>query len=134
MTNFEKLDRLIPQYGENKQQLDMYDKRCKEDNKAIKDIMTDLVLERYIAGGYRVVRSVTVRESMDEDLLLDILKQNCATDQLKNLIKTKEYVDMDALEKALYNGEIDKDTILAMDKAKTSKTVTSLRISKLKED
>lgn len=134
MTNFEKLDKLVPQYGANKALMENYKKQCEEENKEIKQIMSDLVLQHYTAGGYKISKSVQTKENLDEDILLDIIKNNSSVINTERLIKTKEYVDMDELEKALYNNEIPKEVILDMDKARTVKKVTTLRITKLKEN
>lgn len=124
------LDTLIPQYAENKAILDDYKKICDTENKQIKDIMDE---GSYEAGGYKATKSVQVRESMNEDKLLDVMKQHYAIHQKFGIIKTKEYIDMDALESAIYKGQIDKDTLLEIDKCRESKEVVALRISKVKE-
>ena len=125
------LDTLIPQYAENKAILDDYKKICDTENKQIKDIMDE---GSYEAGGYKATKSVQVRESMNEDKLLDVMKQHYAIHQKFGIIKTKEYIDMDALESAIYKGQIDKDTLLEIDKCRESKEVVTLRISKVKEN
>lgn len=132
MANIEKLDELIPHYGNAKASMDEYKKLCDADNKEIKNIMGDYALQHYESGGYKVTRSVTERESLDEDILLDILKDIPEIAQ-SDIIKTKEYIDMDALERAIYAGALSNDTLLKMDKAKDTKTVVTLRISKVKK-
>ena len=122
------LDTLIPQYAENKSMLDDYKKICDEENKQIKDMMEE---GSYEAGGWKATKSVTTRDSMNEDKLLDVLKKAGFTQT--SIIKTKEYVDMDELESAIYNGLIEKDILLEIDKCRESKEVITLRISKVKE-
>ena len=122
------LDTLIPQYAENKSLLDDYKKICDEENKQIKDMMEE---GSYEAGGWKATKSVTTRDSMNEDKLLDVLKKAGFTQT--SIIKTKEYVDMDELESAIYNGLIEKDILLEIDKCRESKEVVTLRISKVKE-
>ncbi len=122
------LDTLIPQYAENKSLLDDYKKICDKENKQIKDMMEE---GSYEAGGWKATKSVTTRDSMNEDKLLDVLKNTNAV--YLGIIKTKEYVDMDALESAIYNGDIDKEILLKIDKCRESKEVVTLRISKVKE-
>lgn len=123
------LDTLIPQYAENKSILDDYKKICDDENKQIKEMMEE---GSYEAGGYKATKSVQIRESMNEDKLLDIL-QNISGSYENGLIKTKEYVDMDVLESMLYKGLIDKEVLMEIDKCRESKEVVTLRISKVKE-
>lgn len=123
------LDTLIPQYAENKSMLDDYKKICDSENKQIKELMDE---GSYEAGGYKATKLVSVRETMNEDKLLDIL-QNISGSYENGLIKTKEYVDMDVLESMLYKGLIDKEVLMEIDKCRESKEVITLRISKVKE-
>lgn len=128
-TYLEKLDKLVPQYAQTKQQADTYKKQSDKENAEIKSIMTSLALQHYEAGGYKVVRSVQKRESINEEQLIEIAHKY----NIPDVIKTKEYIDFDALEKAIYDGNISQDVLLEMDKAKDAKHVVQLRISKLEE-
>ena len=128
-TYLEKLDKLVPQYAQTKQQADTYKKQSDKENAEIKSIMTSLALQHYEAGGYKVVRSVQKRESFNEEQLIEIAHKY----NIPDVIKTKEYIDFDALEKAIYDGNISQDVLLEMDKAKDVKHVVQLRISKIKE-
>ena len=114
--------------------MDRYKKLCDADNAEIKTIMTDLALQHYTAGDYKVVRSVQERESIDEDLLLTILQNSPEPEiRLNGIIKTKEYVDFEALEAALYRELLPRSVLLEIDKARTIKPVVTLRISKVKK-
>lgn len=124
------LDTLIPQYAENKAILDDYKKICDTENKQIKDIMDE---GSYEAGGYKATKSVQVRESMNEDKLLDVMHNHREVAELNGIIKIKEYIDMDMLESAIYNKQIDKDMLMEIDKCRETKEVVTLRISKVKE-
>lgn len=123
------LDVLIPQYAHNKAEMEDYTKICKRENLQIKDIMVDLALPSYETEGYKVTCSHSTREKIDEDMLLDILKQN---GEYEDIIKTKEYIDFDALENAIYKNLIPEDVLLQFDKARELKDVVTLRVSKLK--
>ena len=129
------LDTLIPAYAENKAMLDDYKKICDKENKQIKELMDE---GSYEAGGYKATKSVQVRESMNEDKLLEILKDlddNYDIDCYgTNLIKTKEYVDMDVLESLIYKGKLSNEVLMDIDKCRESKEVVTLRISKVKEN
>lgn len=123
------LDTLIPQYAVNKSELDSYKKICDKENAQIKELMKDFVLSNYTAGGYKASYIVQHRESMNEDVLLEIAHQY----GIPEIVKTKEYIDFDALENAIYNGKISQDILVEMDKAKEVKEVVTLKLSKVKE-
>lgn len=125
----QKLDTLIPQYAENKSMLDDYKKICDKENKQIKELMTD---DTYEAGGYKATKSVQIRESLNEDRLLAIASQHRVFRDI-GIIKTKEYVDMEALESAIYKGMLDKEALMEIDKCRESKEVVTLRVTKIKE-
>lgn len=123
------LDTLIPRYAANKAEMDDYKKICDRENAEIKSIMRDFVVSSYEASGYKATYSVSERTSMNEEMLLDIAHNY----NIPGIVKTKEYIDYDALEKAIYDGEISEDVLLEMDKAKTVKEVVTLRVSKVKQ-
>ena len=124
-----RLDALIPQYAANKAELDDYKKICDKENAIIKSIMADMDEPTYEAGGYKATYSVSERTSMNEEMLLEIAHNY----GIPNIIKTKEYIDFDALENAIYKGDIPKEALLEMDKAKEVKEVVTLRVTKIKK-
>jgi hypothetical protein len=123
-----KLDELIPQYASNKSEMESYKKICDRENAQIKSIMRDMDISSYEAGGYKATYSVSERESMNEEMLLEIAHKY----DIPDIVKTKEYIDYDALENAIYNEQISQDVLLEMNKAKESKEVVTLRVSKIK--
>lgn len=125
-----KLDALIPQFAESKELSDKWTKVCESYKQDIKDIMADLVIQHRTVGDYTVKRVVQEKQSFNEPLLIEIIKR-IAPDL--GLIKTKEYVDMDALEAAIYNDELSKEDLLEIQKAKDTKLITQLRISKARK-
>lgn len=129
MARLNDLDTLIPQYAANKSELNDYQKLCDKENAQIKAIMKDFVVSSYEAGGYKATYTISERESLNEGMLLEILGGG-ARDM--GIIKTKEYVDFDALEKAIYDGLLSEETLLEMDKAKEVKEVVTLRVVKIK--
>ena len=128
MAKLNDLDTLIPQYAANKSELDSYKKICDKENAQIKAIMKDFVVPSYKAGGYKATYSIQERESMNEDVLLDIAHHF----GISEIVKTKEYIDFDVLEKAIYDGKISDDVLLEMNKAKEVKEVVTLRVTKIK--
>lgn len=125
-----KLEELVVTYALNKNELDSYKKICDKENAEIKARMAELDMDEVIAGDYVAKLTIQKRESMDEDMLLEILRNNDYTD----IIRTKEYVDMDLLEREIYNGNIDSDTLVAMQKCKSVKEVPTLKIVKAKKE
>lgn len=124
------LEELVVRYALNKNELDSYKKICDRENAEIKARMTELDMNEVLAGDYVAKLTIQKRESMDEDMLLEILRNNDYT----NVIRTKEYVDMDLLEREIYNGNVDKDTLVAMQKCKSVKEVPTLKIVKAKKE
>lgn len=122
------LDELIPQYAQNKAELDSYTKICKEENEQIKAQLVELGENEYSAGGYTVKRIVATKESMNEAKLLEVLRQN----GIDAAIKTKEYVDMDALEAYLYNNAPSAEFARQLEGCRTTSETVQLRISKAK--
>ena len=124
----ESLETLIPQYAANKNELDSYTKICKEENEQIKAALVELGENEYSTGGYTVKRIVAVKESMNEEKLLEVLRQN----GLDVAIKTKEYVDMDALEAYLYNNMPSNELARQIESCRTTTETVQLRLSKTK--
>ena len=125
------LDSLIPQYFMFNSELNIYKKYRDKFNADIKDIMRDNALPNYIAGDYKATLSISGTVTMDEDILLDILHKHPTLAFF--CVKTKEYVDFDALESLIYKGEIGEDILLEMDKAKKTATKETLRVIKVKK-
>jgi len=125
------LEQLIDAYALNKNELDSYKKLCDAENAEIKALMTELEIDKAHTEDYTATLIVQHRETMDEDMLLEVLHNSGYADLV---IRTKEYVDMDLLEDAIYHDKIDKDTLLAMQKCKEVKEVPTLKISKRKKE
>ncbi len=124
----ESLEELIPKYALNKSELDSYTKICKEENEQIKTALVELGENEYSAGGYTVKRIVAVKESMNEEKLLAVLKQN----GIDVAVKTREYVDMDALEAYLYNNTPSAELARQIDACRVTSETVQLRLSKTK--
>lgn len=134
------LDTLIPQYAENKAMLDDYKKICDTENKQIKELMED---DSYEAGGYRATKSVTTRDSLNEDKIFNLLDDDLRTYfEENNIIKTREYIDTDNLEAIIYGLNNKKDIeskklltnlVELLDKCRDTKEVVTLRVTKIKE-
>lgn len=121
----EKLSQLLPVYEANKSKMDSYKKLVDKDNKEIKSIMLEAGLKEFVVDDIKASCSVSEREDFIEEALIAKLKKM----KVPGIVKKKEYVDMDALENAIYNGKIDA---AALADCQTKKEVVTLRVSKLK--
>ena len=124
-----RLEELIPQYALNKSELDSYKKICDRENAEIKQIMLSDDLDKVEVDGYRAICTVSTRETMNEEMMLEIAHQF----DIPDIVKVKEYIDYDALEKAIYDGNISQDVLLEMEKAKEVKEVVTLKVTKIKK-
>ena len=130
------LDELIPQYALNKSEADAYKKLCDRDNAKIKDIMLKADEKKHEAGDYVATVTVSERATMNEEMLLSLFTSvpsfvsACAK---YNIVKTKEYIDFDALENAIYNDGLSDEQLAEIAKAKEVKEVVTLKVSKKKE-
>lgn len=123
-----RLGELVPRYARNKAIADDYKKKNDADNAEIKEIMLTGGIPSFEAEGYVAKVSTSTRESFDEEALLGKLQS--MKELPEGVIKTKEYVDMDALESAIYNGKINAAELAS---ARVVKEVTTLRVSRKKE-
>lgn len=124
-----RLEELIPQYALNKSELDSYKKICDKENAEIKQLMLSDNLDEKEVDGYRATCTVSTRESMNEEMMLEIAHNF----GIPEIVKVREYIDYDALEKAIYDGNLSKDVLLEMEKAKEVKEVIMLKVSKIKK-
>lgn len=121
-----KLEELIPSYKEHKQELKHLTDTTDQENAEIKDYMGQLGVVKFTSGNWVASISETKKESFIEPKLIETLKAL----GVEGVIKTKEYVDMDALENAIYNKQFDA-SILAS--CKETHVIKTLRILKKKK-
>jgi len=121
----EKLSQLLPVYEANKSKMDSYKKLVDKDNKEIKSIMLGAGLREFVVDDIKASCSVSEREDFIEEALIAKLKEM----KVRGIVKKKEYVDMDALENAIYNGKIDAAELAS---CQTKKEVVTLKVTKLK--
>lgn len=137
----DNLYELIPAYAQNKQEMDDYKKICDEQNKAIKKCMNEQELSETTVGDWTAKVTVQHREKMNEDALLTVLDTAVVKDENGNdvnprdlgIIKSKEYIDMDAVESAIYKGLIPTDVLMSMDSCRETTDVCTLRVTKAKK-
>ena len=125
------LSKAIDEYKESKDKENALKKANNELNETIKTYMQEHDMESANSEKYTATLSCTKKESLNEDLAIEIIKENLGGALLSSVIKQKEYIDEDALEKLVYNGDFD---INKLSKAKIVKSVYTLRVNKKKED
>lgn len=123
------ISKIIDAYKESKDEENRLHKINDETCKNIKSYMQMLGVDKADGSEYTANLSITQKESLNNDLAIEILKSNLDEDTIKTVIKSKEYIDEDALEKLVYAGLFD---ITKLAKAKIVKNVSTLRITKRK--
>ena len=123
-TNAE-LKNLIDSYGESKKEENAIVKRNKERNSQIKQLFLDNDISSFETDSFIATVSETEKQSLNNELALSILKESLDENELTSVVKTKEYIDEDALEKLVFNGQFD---ISKLEKAVDKKIVSALRI------
>lgn len=119
-------------------------KVAKDEEKVIKKTVGDLntqLKEKMLAdnlesldgnGDYCVTLSTTKKETLNEERAIEILKESLTPAQLKKVVKKKEYIDDDELEKLVYNGKFDMSQLECC--REYGAPTHTLRISKIKKD
>ena len=125
------LSKAIDEYKESKDKENALKKANNELNENIKSYMGEHGMTSANSEKYTAPLSRTKKESLNEDLAIEIIKENLGGALLSSVIKQKEYIDEDALEKLVYNGDFD---INKLAKAKMVKETYTLRIGKKKDD
>lgn len=121
------LNFLVRDYIANKDKEKEYKDMASAQNTEIKVIMNEHKLKEFKTESGSVALSYRTTETFIEDKLIEFLKShNVAND----IVKTKEYVDYDALESAIYHEKISEDVLKDMASCKETKVTEVLRINK----
>lgn len=100
-------------YNEIKKERDIY-------NNQIKEILKRNNIDKYSTeDGIKASLSVSKKPIYNELALIEFLKPF----NIPDLIKTKEYVDMDVLEDCIYHGQIDAATLAPYKEDKVTETL-----------
>lgn len=124
------INKIIDLYKESKDKENALKKSNTEMGNNIKSYFQTNGLDRMDTDKYTATVTTSTSESLNEELAIEIIKENLGGAMLNTVIKTKEYIDEDALEKLVYNGDFD---ITKLAKAKITKTTSTLRVGKKKE-
>ena len=125
------LSKAIDSYKESKDKENALKKANNELNENIKAYMHEHDMTSANSEKYTATLSCTKKESLNEELAIEIIKENLGGALLSSVIKQKEYIDEDALEKLVYNGDFD---INKLAKAKMVKETYTLKVGKKKDD
>ena len=125
------LSTAIDKYKELKDKENAFKKQTLDLGNNIKGYMYENDMTSANSENWTATLSCTKKESLNEDLAIEIIKENLGGALLSSVIKQKEYIDEDALEKLVYNGDFD---INKLAKAKIVKETYTLRVNKKKDD
>lgn len=123
------LSKTINEYKESKDKENALKKANNALSENIKHYMGEHGMSSADSDKYTATLTKTDKESLNEDLAIEIIKENLGGALLASVIKTKEYIDEDALERLVYNGDFD---INKLAKAKIVKSTFTLRVTKKK--
>jgi hypothetical protein len=129
------LDELVPRYYANKETEKILKKEIDDDNKEIKSIMLNSNSENENVGEYKVTCKTIVTEDFDKDLLVAKLKslweQTPGSEGIVcPWLDFVPVVNDEALENAIYDGQINPDDLKS---CKVSKSQVRLTVSKPKK-
>ena len=125
------LSTAIDKYKESKDKENALKKENNELNENIKTYMQKHDMTSANSENWTATLSCVKKESLNEELAIEIIKENLGGALLSSVIKQKEYIDEDALEKLVYNGDFD---ITKLAKAKMVKETYTLRVVKKKDE
>ena len=117
-------------------------KDAKESEKEVKKAVSDYGTQikeglqnrnetEFIAGDIRAYITVTENSEVNELQAIEILRKELTPEQFAKVVKTREYIDDDEMEKLVYTHEVDAE-ILAPAVTPKAPTVT-LRLGKVKK-
>lgn len=124
------LSKIIDEYKESKDKENALKKVNNALSEKIKGYMYEHDMSSADSEKYTATLTRTDKESLNEDLAIEIIKENLSGALLSSVIKQKEYIDEDALEKLVYNGDFDINKLV---KAKITKSSYTLRVTRRKE-
>ena len=102
------INKIIDLYKESKDKENALKKSNTEMGNNIKSYFQTNGIDRVDTDKYTATVTTSTSESLNEELAIEIIKENLGGAMLATVIKTKEYIDEDALEKLVYNGDFSK--------------------------
>lgn len=126
----ETLEDMVRIYAGKKEELDPLKKQVDDYGKRIKAEMRNQDKSEVIVDGIKASITVTPKSEFNELQAIEILRKNLTPEQFSQVVKTREYIDDDALENLVYTEGIDA-SILAPAETPKEPTIT-LRLGKAK--
>ena len=126
----QKISDIIDKYKRDKDMENHLKNLNTQNGKKIKDYFDKHGISSFDTDKYTATVSTSESESLNDDLAIEIIKEHLGGALLASVVKQKEYIDEDALEKLVYNGDFD---ISLLERAKIVKVTKTLRISQRKE-
>lgn len=127
----ETLEDMVKIYAGKKEELDPLKKEVDNYGKKIKAEMCNQDLTEVVVDGIKASITITPKSDFNELQAIEILRKNLTPEQFNSVVKTKEYIDDDALENLVYTEGIDA-SILAPAETPKEPTIT-LRLGKVKQ-
>ena len=125
-----KLSMLVDAFAEVKAKFEAVKKDVDDRGKEIKQIMQDENLDSFNTGEYTAKLTLQRRETMDESKVIAVLQKRGFDGKI---VKLKPYVDMDALESAIYHDELPKEVQDELSSCVVVKEIPTLKVTKNKE-
>lgn len=121
------LDNLLESYSEAKYKVDEFTKMKDGYNTTIKDAMKDIGIKEYDGTRYKATITETEKQEFNDLQAIEILRKTLPPEEFGKIVKTREYIDSDALESAIYNHELDAGILAPCTTQKPS--VITLRVT-----
>ena len=102
---------IIDECKDYKDQYNALKKKSEPLETQIKDYARQNGLDTIKSNNWQANISVTPKTEFNEEKAIDILKLTLDKKVLNKIVKKKEYIDEDALEKAIYNGDVDASSL-----------------------
>lgn len=125
----EKLFELVPKFKEDKTIADTHKKKAEVTGSEIKQIMIANNIDAFAVGDVKVTCTQSETVGFNQELLLATIKKLNKSLKIDGIVKKSEYVDMDVLEAALYEGKIPA---AELEPCQTKSTTNTLRLGKVK--
>lgn len=129
---------IIKQYCENKEQEKALKNEISEQGKSIKTYMADHEDKPIEVDGYTVSIQERKTEDVNPEQMLNAVLNWWGAKAMGSMqcpfVKYVPAIDMEALESAIYNEQVDKDLLLEIDKCRTVKVTRALVYKAKKEE
>ena len=127
----EELASIVSSYHDAKEVEKKVKKDVSEFGGKIKEELQNRNITEFVTGDIRATITVTENSEVNELQAIEILRKALTPDQFAKVVKTREYIDDDEMEKLVYAHEVDAE-ILAPAVTPKAPTVT-LRLGKVEK-